>query len=125
VPQVNYNQLNRDFYRPKNVGYSWKRQDLDELSRTMKKEGFGIERIRKGDWAKIDFIRDGSFMVLEDTLVLKKRGKTEGFATPTKLIMFGKEKTPLQKKYPWFVTIREIAYCIGLFAITGIYWWLK
>ncbi len=103
--KVNYKDANEMLYRRRKVFYSWKRNDLLEMSEILKKLGFKFEYLNREKWDKIAFIRDGSFLILENTLMIKRREKKKevniGYITSTKLVIYPKyeQKLRILKQY--------------------------
>ncbi len=70
-----YRELNKAFYAPRYVRYSWRGVDLKKIQKMLERNNFRVEIKTRKRWDNVWFVRDGSFIVLEDTLSLIKNNR--------------------------------------------------
>ncbi len=120
MKKISYKNLNDIFYKKKIVKYSWKKQNLKKIKQTLDPK-LKIETIQKHEWRNIEFIRDGSFFTLEDTLILKNKNKIVGAITPTRAVMFETFPKKLASFFNKPIGLKKIAVLLVLITITLMY----
>lgn|GEM_PF-5308457 len=120
---LNYKDFNQMLYKKRKVGYSFKSQDISKV-KTKLPDGFTAERINKDDWGSLEFIRDGSLMTLEDTIVVKRGREFSAFITPHKALIYNQKLKNLAKDYNLPLSFSNIVYLGLLIGFLGIWWFL-
>lgn len=117
--EFTYKQANIALYKKNFVGYSLFPRKLKEVEKILKKHGYETKFLLRKAWARLDFVRDGSMIVLEDTLLVRKGKEFCGFVTPTKLIVY-KHLNELKNLYSSPLTLKELAYlaCLAFLCLT-------
>jgi len=123
VGALNYKDFNQMLYKKRKVGYSFKSQDISKV-KTKLPDGFTAERINKDDWGSLEFIRDGSLMTLEDTIVVKRGREFSAFITPHKALIYNQKLKNLAKDYNLPLSFSNIVYLGLLIGFLGIWWFL-
>ena len=113
-----YVELNKKLYRRRFVRYSWKANNIPPLLKKL--EDFQVEKIDKRDWDKVWYVRDGSFIMLENCWRIKKNKEWVADVTPHKLLV--SEKYPqvfeiLRKYYPRKISLGWIMYALFIVLI--------
>lgn len=124
-----YYELNKELYKKNLVRYSWRPQGLDEVEVFLKGSGYRAEKITRRSWDTTWYVRDGSFLVLEDTLVVYKGDKRVGDITGSKAFLskeLGDEKlfNFIKERYDKPISARTAAFVfftLTLFAVTLLF----
>ncbi|MBR9680557.1 MAG: hypothetical protein GOU98_01905 [Candidatus Altiarchaeota archaeon] len=123
MEKLNYKDFNQILYKRRSVGYSFSSQSLSFLQSLIPKS-FSSEIIKKSDWDKLEFIRDGSLMTLEDTLIVKKDLKFSAFITPHKALIYDKKLKVLGENYKRPLSLNHLVYLVFLVGILGVWWFI-
>ena len=121
--KLNYRDFNQILYKRRSVGYRFSPQILSEAKAQVPK-GFSCEIIKKADWNKLEFIRDGSLMTLEDTLIVKKNSDFAAFITPHKALIYDKKLGFLGDDYRYPLSLSHLVYLVVLLGILGVWWFI-
>ena len=117
-----YPVANSKLYSKRRVGYSIVPQDLGRLRVLLEEDGCEVRPVPRRAWASIDFVRDGSMLMLEDTLLVWKDGTFCGFVTPTKLISY-RNLERIEGLYRSPITFGMLLY-VAILIFTSISYWI-
>jgi hypothetical protein len=124
-----YYELNKELFKKNLVRYSWRPQGLDEIEAFLKDGRYRTEKITRHLWDTTWYVRDGSFLVLEDTLVVYKGDRKVGDITGSKAFIskeIGDERlfNFIKERYGKPISARTAAFVfftLTLFAITLLF----
>ncbi len=113
--KLSYYKLNREIYKRNIVRYSWATRDITRIKSKLEENGYKVELITKDRWDEVWFVRDGSFLVLEDTLVVYNNGTRVGDITKSKIIISKEESNLinlLKSEYVYFVSKKTVQFLL-------------
>jgi hypothetical protein len=87
MKDLSYYRLNKELYKSNFVRYSWKWRNLDGIKKFLEEKGYEVQMINRNSWDTTWYVRDGSFLILEDTLVVRKGKEKIADITRSKAIV--------------------------------------
>lgn len=82
-----YYELNKSEYRRRWVGYSWRKRNLDEVRSILESKGYRVEKKGRDFWDREWYVRDGSFLILQDFLTVYRGDLRIADVTETKAMV--------------------------------------